>query len=456
MNKTITIFMGMTFVTLAGCGKPLDALHPTAAISAVQPSSGSNVAITAMGHPNGKTIALNLFAPMDSKFKAQAIVHRWTSTDLYQYEVTLSRDDQSLVTVPVRCINGQAKAIFTHLKPGVRYAVSVLAMGNIGGTAPDTLLNSQNPAEGEFDFRGANDIDDNQTTTIRVKFDDVLFDGTGTINLETADGNYLSPTASESGAALCIHPTPAPSDSPPPPSGTVLGTYGTNGAPYGVAFDGTGNAYVSSSHGNVLKLSANGTELASYPVGNRPYGVAVDANGNLWVANSLSNNIMKLSPSGDVLETFSVGIEPTGIAFDPAGNLWVTNASSHNIMKLSPSGDILATYPAAASYPQGIAFDSDGTFWVSNFYDTVSQHSTSGTVLNAFPISGGPSGLTFDSAGNLWVSRFYHNTVSKLSRDGAVLATYPVGHQPHQLAFNSTGNLWVTNWGSNTVTVLAP
>lgn len=99
----------------------------------------------------------------------------------------------------------QTEAIFSHLRVGVPYVVSVLARGNIGGLAdaPAQVLNTQNPADALVLFTSYdnNDINDAKSITVQVQLDDVPFSGTATVSIVTKDGTFSAPTEPEAGSA---------------------------------------------------------------------------------------------------------------------------------------------------------------------------------------------------------------------------------------------------------------
>jgi YVTN family beta-propeller protein len=72
----------------------------------------------------------------------------------------------------------------------------------------------------------------------------------------------------------------------------------------------------------VTKLSLTGAVLGTYATQTAPQGIAFDG-ANMWVANHTSDTVTKLQVSnGANLGTFNVGINPWGVVFDGA-NIWV-------------------------------------------------------------------------------------------------------------------------------------
>ena len=251
--------------------------------------------------------------------------------------------------------------------------------------------------------------------------------------------------------------------------------------PFGIAIDGSGNAWVSNSGGNsVIELSNAGTFLSGtngYTGGglNRPVGIAIDASGNAWVTNHGANSVTELSSAGAILSgtngyTGGGIVSPFGIAIDGAGNAWVTIGDENSVTELSSTGAILS---GANGYtggglndPEEIAIDGAGNAWVSNSDNSVSKLSSAGTALsgtNGYTgggLNNGPQGIAVDSSGNAWVADNLIS-VAELSNAGVLLSGTNgyTGCLNESFAFASvidgSGNAWVSNYGGNSVTELS-
>ena len=247
--------------------------------------------------------------------------------------------------------------------------------------------------------------------------------------------------------------------------------------PFGIAVDGTGNAWVTNFSGaSVTEISSTGAFLSGangYTGGglSEPYGIAADSSGNAWVANFGSNSVTEISSTG----TFPSGANgytggglnvPYGIAIDGTGNVWVCNSSGASVTELSSTGTALSLYTGGGlNAPDAIAIDGSGSAWsANNGSNSVSKISSSGTFLSgANGYTGGslntPVGIAIDSAGNAWVSNYHGGTVAKLSSTGAILsgAGYVSGglDVPLGIAIDGAGNAWIGNYLGNTVTELS-
>ena len=137
----------------------------------------------------------------------------------------------------------------------------------------------------------------------------------------------------------------------------------------GLAFDKTGQLYVSTNDKNngssVRKITPQGVTTTVYTV---PYAsdftrLVVDSKGNIFVASS-EPLIYKITPAGE-LSVFAGGTEgfadgkgsaarfhnPQGIAIDGADNLYIADSDNHRIRMISPSGKVITIAGNGVSAP---------------------------------------------------------------------------------------------------------
>jgi hypothetical protein len=151
--------------------------------------------------------------------------------------------------------------------------------------------------------------------------------------------------------------------------------------PTALAFDRTGNLFVANSGScvcipeiicecppsTILKIAPNGTQSTFATIqATQLLGVAFDGAGNLFV--STSGRIVKIAPDG-TQSTFASGLNGAWpLAFDPFGNLYVginpTGPSS--IVKFAPdgSGTTFLTLTGQSSSTTGLAFGAGGDLFV--------------------------------------------------------------------------------------------
>jgi len=178
---------------------------------------------------------------------------------------------------------------------------------------------------------------------------------------------------------------------------------------------------------------------------------------------------------------FSLGVtyalggtpEPGFLAIDVDGNVWATNRASEkspytasdSIVELSPVGAVLSGangYTAGGIYlPEGIAIDLDGhSLWVANSPGSVVKLTSSGALVNGFPVSAGnyPQGIAIDTGGNAWVSNSQGNDVMEISGAGAVVKsgiTAPNFSAPQGVAIDYNGNIYIASQGASSVMKLS-
>lgn len=201
MKHVAKLALGLAVVALAGCA--------TSPALTVLPAQDEQAVVGNGPKAGNHAISITLVPPQEAGYQSQATVHRWVDADIFQYEVTLKVKNGGsfvdfatpLTVVVPRKGTPKTKAVFTHLKQGAIYQASVVAKGNVGGSAASTVLNST-AATAVFDFSAAQDVEDTLSASMRVTFDAVAFNGNGSANLQTpVDGSYSNPTAPEAGAA---------------------------------------------------------------------------------------------------------------------------------------------------------------------------------------------------------------------------------------------------------------
>ncbi len=68
-----------------------------------------------------------------------------------------------------------------------------------------------------------------------------------------------------------------------------------------------------------------------------PFGLAFDASGNLFVSNAGGTTVSKFAPGATTPSATLTGVNgPYGMAFDSSGNLYVASYSSNTVSKFAP------------------------------------------------------------------------------------------------------------------------
>jgi len=202
-------------------------------------------------------------------------------------------------------------------------------------------------------------------------------------------------------------------------NGTATTTSFNN--PLGMAMDASGNMYVADWSNNLIrKITPNGTSstfagdgTAGFADGNGtaakfkfPSDLAFDATGNLYVTDEGNNRIRKITPAGDVSTFAGTGTagnidgplatatfnDPLSLAFDNTGNLYVYNGGATKIRKLTTTS---VTTIAGSSL--GFADGPGNTAMFSTL-----------------------TGMTCDINGNIYAADYQNNRIRLIRPDGTV------------------------------------
>jgi len=177
-----------------------------------------------------------------------------------------------------------------------------------------------------------------------------------------------------------------------------------------------------------------------------PYGIAIDASGNAWVTNEAGTSVVKAvtptiltsSPYTAIpFSTSSFGsvglLAPRGISIDRTGNIWIANAGGNNVVELNSSGVNVGSSPFSTggiSAPISIANDSAGNAWIANFYgNSITELNSSGAAQNSSPVTGSgalssPSSIALDASGNVYVANAATGEICEFNHS-AVLQSCP-------------------------------
>jgi streptogramin lyase len=284
-------------------------------------------------------------------------------------------------------------------------------------------------------------------------------------------------------------------------SGTGLAT------PVDVAIDASGDAWVTSSAGQVSKLTPLGKHASGSPFALPAANyVAIDQSGNAFVSSLGGNDVGELTGAGAVVvgtpylnADFS---NPAGLASDGSGNVIVANTGGSGLLNvfgvLGDFGDLIKISGQGSGATQTInsqallyagsefnllpsvtqvALDSQGYVWVSGdnvnclalvlctgqnvarlseasfATATVSFIANIGPCVLLFCTNEAPQGIAIDSGDNGWVA--IDGTTAELGKltSAGTLTTYTGGglSHPQGVAIDGAGNVWLANSGNNSV-----
>ena len=202
-----------------------------------------------------------------------------------------------------------------------------------------------------------------------------------------------------------------------------------------------------------------------------PNGIAFDPSGNVYVSNGASNSISKFDSTGNFLSTIGSSVtlaDPAGLAVDSQGNLYAANFGisagvSSTIAKFDPAGAFVGAISNNVNRPFGVLVDAADKLYVGNWFtNNISKFDSSGTFQTTLGDSNninGPMGVVKDSGGNLFVANLRAPIGSNVTKfDPAGLFAGYIGElanltNPAALAIDSAGNLYVSSGISNTAMI---
>jgi sugar lactone lactonase YvrE len=279
--------------------------------------------------------------------------------------------------------------------------------------------------------------------------------------------------------------------------------------PFAIGADGNGLIWVADSFSHTIRRITSAGVVSTYsgaalnngyiegPVANArysaPWGMAVDSSGVAYVADTFNHVIRRIAANGTVSTIAgSVGdygsadgmgpgarfFYPVGIAVDSSGRVYVADANStiRRLARVSPNSDTWeSTTLAGAPQTWGLI---DGTGAAARFGLTPSVSSTGGFAVRiiasvpfipAFPgfayNLGEMPALAADSAGNVFVADYANNAIRMITSSGVVTTiggSTAAGSvdgagsaarffRPTGIAVDSAGTLYIVDSGNHTI-----
>lgn len=254
--------------------------------------------------------------------------------------------------------------------------------------------------------------------------------------------------------------------------------------PYGMAFDNDGNMWVADTNNNRIieyKTPFTTGEAAYIIIGSpsfdkgvypttasslaAPYGVAFDRSGDLWAVDYYDNRILEYEPPFKSQMNASLVIGqpdftsnsdgstqnrtnlPSAIAFDGTGNLWVTDSLNNRALEFS----------------RPFSTDESASLVIGQKNFTENFSGITNDSLNT------PYGITFDKSGNLWLTDGNNARVLEYAPpfSNGMPASLVLGQtnfvgmhmgtssnmlaEPYDVKVDDKGNLWVADTDNNRV-----
>lgn len=203
---------------------------------------------------------------------------------------------------------------------------------------------------------------------------------------------------------------------------TEYGTPTTNSLPYNIVAGPDGNVWFTENTpnniGEFVSLGG-GAGFGEFPITYPPsdgtgsaygaWGITSGPDGNLWFTEANSPEDVSFVgniTTGGTISTFQTGftIGAHGITAGPDGNLWFAGRSTNAILRIlaaSPNTVSPTSVPTANSGPESVAVGPDGNIWFTELVaNKIGVISTSGTILNEFPIPGVISTVAANGSGS--------------------------------------------------------
>lgn len=185
-----------------------------------------------------------------------------------------------------------------------------------------------------------------------------------------------------------------------------------------------------------------------------PTGIAFDSTGQMFVSSRMDGNVYRITPFKEAVPfARSLGIA-TGIAFDSSDTMYVGDRTG-TIYKVNGIGEETAwaqLEPSVSAYH--LAIGRDDALYVAGptvaSFDSIMRVDPGGEVSLFYKGLGRPQGLAFDKGGNLYVAASLRGRrgIVRISPDGKDAEMFVAGMNLVGLAFNNTGDLAIASTDS--------
>jgi sugar lactone lactonase YvrE len=185
-----------------------------------------------------------------------------------------------------------------------------------------------------------------------------------------------------------------------------------------------------------------------------PTGIAFDSTGQMFVSSRMDGTVYRITPFKEAVPfAINLGIA-TGIAFDHADTMYVGDRTG-TIYQVNGIGEETAwaqLEPSVSAYH--LAVGPDEALYVTGptvaSFDSVMRVDADGEVGVFYKGLGRPQGLAFDGSGNLYVAASLRGRrgIVRISPDGQDAEMFVAGMNLVGLAFRSTGDLAVASTDS--------
>jgi len=185
-----------------------------------------------------------------------------------------------------------------------------------------------------------------------------------------------------------------------------------------------------------------------------PTGIAFDSTGQMFVSSRMDGTVYRITPFKEAVPfATNLGVA-TGIAFDRSDTMYVGDRTG-TIYKVNGIGEETPWAQLEASVSAyHLAVGPDETLYVTGptvaSFDSVTRIDANGEIGVFYKGLGRPQGLALDDTGNLYVAASLRGRrgIVRISPDGQDAEMFAAGMNLVGLAFSSTGDLAVASTDS--------
>ncbi len=261
-------------------------------------------------------------------------------------------------------------------------------------------------------------------------------------------------------------------------------------------------------------FSGDGTQATAASI-NQPAGVAFDGSGNVYLSDYSNNRIRKVSPAGVITTVAGTGIggytgdgaqatnarlnNPNKIAVDPSGNLFIADFGNNVVRKVSTTGvittiagtgmagfngDGIPATSAKLNHPCDVAFDHSGNIYIADYSNFLIRKISGSGIISTYVGTGtsgsagdgGPAtaaqihfayAMIFDPSDNLYFADAFNNKIRKVTPSGMISTYAGTGSpgysgdggsataaqlsNPAGVALDAAGNLYIADDYNNRI-----
>ena len=239
--------------------------------------------------------------------------------------------------------------------------------------------------------------------------------------------------------------------------------------PYYIAFNGSGNMFVTSYGDNcVYVYDSSGRKKATigkYGHGNlefdRPFGIAITGD-TAYVADAYNHRVQCFTTSRKFLGKFgSFGTRqfscPTGIRIDSDNQVYASDSNNHRVQVFSIDWSFVRSFDGNApgkgnfKYPYG-NIAPDGNLFIAGYAsNNVIVLTRKGQFVRSFEVKY-PTGVAVDAAGfSLVTTNTNPGPVSIFDPNGRLIHKIEGFNYPRDVQASCHGSMWITEDGGNKV-----